>query len=204
LTNENNPLKSKIPWISFKAIDYLKSIDNPDMAVFEYGSGGSTFFWASRAKQVISVEHDEKWFALVKEKIEMEHLQNVQYFLRTPDAFNGNKLSDRSDYVSNYLSFDEAYMDFEFSSYVKEIDKYPDYYFDVIVVDGRARPSCIQHSLNKVKQSGYLIIDNTEREYYLKPFNFSNLEWQKQVFSGPVPYSADFSETTILRRKNKC
>jgi hypothetical protein len=201
ITTNTNPLKTKIPWIPFEAIDYLKQVFNSNMTVFEFGSGASTFFWSSRVKQVITVEHDEKWFKVVKEEIDRKQIDNVEYKLRVPNAIDRNKLSNKSDYISNYLSFDETYFDFEFSSYVKEIDKYPDSFFDIIVIDGRARSSCIKHSLNKVNRNGYLIIDNSDREYYMKPFKFDNRQWEKLVFSGPVPYSADFSETTILRRK---
>jgi hypothetical protein len=200
LTTNKNPLKTKIPWVPFETIDYLEQVINSNMTVFEYGSGASTFFWSSRVKQVITVEHDEKWFKVVKEEIDREQIDNVEYKLRIPNAIDRNKLSNNSDYISNYLSFDETYFDFEFASYVSEIDKYPDYFFDIIVIDGRARPSCIKHSLNKVNRNGYLIIDNSDREYYMTPFKFDNKQWKKLVFSGPVPYSADFSETTILRR----
>src|SRR5882757_1229120 len=57
-----SPATEKIPWICFSAIDRLKEIVRPDMSVFEYGSGGSTLFWASRVKTVVSIEHDKGWF----------------------------------------------------------------------------------------------------------------------------------------------
>lgn len=47
------------------------------------------------------------------------------------------------------------------------IKKFPDNYFDIVLVDGRSRPSCLFHSLNKVKKGGLLVLDNAEREYYL-------------------------------------
>jgi hypothetical protein len=32
------------------------------MDVFEYGSGNSTFWWAARAKSVVSCEHSREWY----------------------------------------------------------------------------------------------------------------------------------------------
>ena len=50
--------KSKIPWYTYPAIEYLNNIDFTDKIVFEYGSGNSSFYWAGKAKFVYSVEHN--------------------------------------------------------------------------------------------------------------------------------------------------
>ena len=83
---------------------------------------------------------------------------------------------------------------------MKQIDQYPDEYFHIVVVDGRARPSCISHALKKVKKGGYLIVDNSERDYYLVPFMFKKPYWRVWKFYGPVPYIYHFSETTIIKK----
>jgi len=54
-----------IPWFSYSAIEYLKSLDLSEMSVFEYGSGGSTIFWANHASNVTSTENNAKWFKKV-------------------------------------------------------------------------------------------------------------------------------------------
>lgn len=55
-----------IPWFAYPAIEYIKQFDLSDKVIFEYGSGNSTRFWETRAKRVISIEHDEKWFNKMK------------------------------------------------------------------------------------------------------------------------------------------
>ena len=54
-----------VPWYTYPAIEYLKSLDFRDKTVFEYGSGNSTLFWAARARRVVSVEDDDAWFARI-------------------------------------------------------------------------------------------------------------------------------------------
>ena len=49
--------KNYLPWFTYPAIEALSNWDLSDKRVFEYGSGFSTLFWASRAKEVVSVEH---------------------------------------------------------------------------------------------------------------------------------------------------
>lgn len=54
-----------IPWYTYPAIEYLTSFDFRDCDVFEFGSGNSSLFWASRARSVVSVENNQEWFEVV-------------------------------------------------------------------------------------------------------------------------------------------
>lgn len=170
------------------------------MAVFEYGSGNSTIFWASRAKEVISVEHDELWHNKMKQEFLKQGFTNIKYILSqaAQDPDFANKLPENP---SGYISSDTNYAGKKFESYVKQIDHYPDNYFDFIIVDGRARPSCVLHALQKLNLNGYLVLDNTERKHYDTAIQLmSTNNWKKWSFYGPVPYSLSFSETSIFQK----
>lgn len=58
-----NPL----PWYTYPAIEYLKQLDFSLARVFEWGSGGSSLFWSSRCREIISVERDREWYERVRE-----------------------------------------------------------------------------------------------------------------------------------------
>lgn len=196
---EKSLMSERIPWLTFPSLHFLKQKINSQMIAFEYGSGGSTLFWSEKIKQVISVEHDKEWYARMKSILETRSISNVQYFLIEPEP--GNPLDKKDPYnPDDYASDDDAYINKSFENYVKKIDAFPPNYFDMVIVDGRARPSCIKHSLNKIKINGYLIIDNSERSYYLASFKFDNSRWKKWDFPGPVPSSYSFSQTTILQK----
>jgi hypothetical protein len=51
-----------LPWISYPAIEYINQLDFSTKTIFEYGAGNSTLFWASLAKEVVSVESDVAWY----------------------------------------------------------------------------------------------------------------------------------------------
>ncbi|MVN92420.1 FkbM family methyltransferase [Mucilaginibacter aquatilis] len=51
-----------IPWVTYSFIDFIKDRLKPEHAVFEFGSGNSTIFYAQRTGIVVSVEHDKEWF----------------------------------------------------------------------------------------------------------------------------------------------
>jgi hypothetical protein len=194
-----NSVDDQTPWISFNAIEFLKKIVRPDMCVFEYGSGGSTMFWISRVQELVSVEHDRSWYSILEEKLDRLSVQNIQYILAEADADPRFFEKDFKN-PGHYISSDPGYAGKNFERYAKSIDVYPDQYFDIIVVDGRARPSCIQQGLPKLKKNGWLIIDNTERRYYMAPFSFDRNSWKISIFAGPVPYVRDFSQTSFLKK----
>lgn len=50
-----------IPWYTYPAIEYIDSLDFGDKAVFEWGAGNSSLYWARVAKTVTSIEHDPFW-----------------------------------------------------------------------------------------------------------------------------------------------
>lgn len=50
-----------LPWFTYPAIEYLAKFDFGSKRVFEYGAGQSTLYWAARASQVVTVEHDAAW-----------------------------------------------------------------------------------------------------------------------------------------------
>lgn len=59
----------RIPWYVYPAIEYLDSLDFLGLTVLEFGSGTGSYWWAERAKYVLSVEHNEDWFNVAKEKL---------------------------------------------------------------------------------------------------------------------------------------
>ena len=68
---DNHPL----PWYTYPAIEYIKQLDFSRKIIFEFGSGNSTKFWASRCERLISIEDDWKWY----DKIKINLPNNVDY-----------------------------------------------------------------------------------------------------------------------------
>ncbi len=50
-----------VPWLAYPAIEFLARRLRPEMAIFEYGCGASTLWWAARVGRVVAVDHDEAW-----------------------------------------------------------------------------------------------------------------------------------------------
>jgi len=52
-----------LPWFTYSFIDFMEPRLIDTMHVFEYGSGYSTRYFATRVASVTSVEHDREWLA---------------------------------------------------------------------------------------------------------------------------------------------
>ncbi len=72
---------SPIPFMNYSIIDFLDERLNRSLALFEYGSGNSTLFFAARVGSVVSVESDPRWY----EEVSKNMPDNVKLVLGDPD-----------------------------------------------------------------------------------------------------------------------
>jgi hypothetical protein len=110
------PIVSGLPWFTSGAIDFLDAWIKPQHHVFEYGCGGSTLFFAARAGNVDSVEHNARWQLRVRAALIERSHSNIRIHLHA--AGREPPLAD--------------------SEYCRALDR-P---FDVIAIDGWAMGKC--------------------------------------------------------------
>lgn len=152
------------PWLSPAATIFLKRHLTKDMSVAEFGSGFSTLFLVAKVKHLVSVEHNEMWHKLVSDKLKKMNVSNIDYkFIPQEELKN-------QDTPLFLKAFDIDERDYDhrkdYVNYFSALDQYQDESFDVIIVDGRARPECVFSSFSKLKKGGLMVLDNSERERY--------------------------------------
>jgi hypothetical protein len=193
LDGMRSPLTDELPWLTYQAIDWLSSHLTKEMSLFEWGLGGSTAFFSHRVDEVFSVEHDPLWFDEVMSTLRVRMYLNVSPKLVTP--------SSAENIDPWFRSTDVSLSGRSLEAYVRSIETYPDNTFDVVLVDGRARPGCMKYAMAKIKSGGYLILDNSERIEYAAGRQLV-AEWRDVRFSGPGPYNALPWETRIWQKRN--
>jgi predicted O-methyltransferase YrrM len=155
-----------LPAIALEAVSLLDLFITKSMRVFEWGAGGSTIFFAERAKTVYTIEHDAIWFDIVKKALDYRDLSNC--YLRVV----------KREITGNYRAYSEAIRD------------YPDDYFDLIMVDGRSRVACIVDAIPKLKRHGMIVLDNSDRGKYKHGLLMLREKgWHRLDFKGTPPYS---------------
>jgi len=149
-----------IPWIPIKAKLWLDKNLRKDWILYEYGSGLSTLYFSPKVKKIISIEHDKEWYYKTHEELK-EKAKNCEYILIEPEHLHAEILKSAKKVYMSHL-----YQKLHFKTYVQSIDKYPDKYFDLVFIDGRARIGCILHSVKKIKSGGFLVLDNSDAKRY--------------------------------------
>lgn len=192
-----DPFKNPIPWLVYDAVDYIEPFLFKGMNVFEYGSGASTLYWRNHGANVVSVEHDVDWYLKVRRHVRKDN--GIRYYLIEP-TYDGVTDIDPAE-PFQYGSEDKAWEGYEFFDYASSIETYPNDYFDLVVVDGRARPSCIAHSVSKINEGGFLILDNSDRDYYLAKTKEFLTGFTKNVFYGNGPFNSVAWTTSVYRRR---
>jgi hypothetical protein len=194
-------LRKPSPWITFEAIDYLDERVARGWKVFEYGSGGSTLYWLSKGAECVSVEHDSRWYAGLRPFIPTD--AKIDYRLVPPDPSGGDDFDGDWDDPHAYRSSVEEFRHYSFRKYAEQIDEFPEEYFDLVLVDGRARPSCINHAMSRVKPDGFLVIDNGDRpHYYRRTIDYLENKFQKISCCGACPVSPRRAQTDIFVKKS--
>lgn len=178
------------PWLCPDAIFALTQLLQSASEGLEYGSGRSTTFFAPYFESYVSIEHEEKWYNLVKEKLNT--LPQVKYFL----------IEAEQNVPQQHLSSEQqVFMPVElfpvpdslFKSYTDFILQFEPESFDFVLVDGRARTTCALNSIEKLKSGGLLVLDNSERARY-KRIHEALASWPK------IETTTGLTNTTIWRK----
>lgn len=196
-----NSIADELPWVNFLAIDFLKKYLRPDFKVFEFGGGGSTLFFCKNTAEVVTVEDHAEWFKTLTETVAAKGYKNWRGFFVSSELTNDPR-PRAHDNPADFKSSVRGLENRSFEKYARTIDQFAAEYFDLILVDGRARPSCIEQAIPRLKKGGLLVVDNTERAHYLAHFQETiatafNIEEDRYA---PVAYTPDFTRTTILRK----
>jgi hypothetical protein len=180
------PLAKRKPMLPHEAIRWLDEHLTKDMSVFEFGSGASTLFFASRVGRLVSVEHHEFWHGFVQNTLDDLGFGHCEYLHASPKSADGE---------TDWGSLHRDYAGMDFFDYVNTIGAYPDHSFDLVLVDGRARICCLRRAIQKVRPGGYLLLDDTRRSEY--DIADEIVPADCIVFTGIHPGSRDVGQTKI-------
>jgi len=188
------------PWLPYLATEYIKQLK--PRRVFEWGSGESTVFFAFKPgiRTLISIEHDEDWYSKVHERLPLNF---IDFRLISPEP--GTIGPDPAN-PAHYKSGSTNLGDVNFKQYASAIDEYD--LFDLILIDGMARASCIHHAFSHVAPGGCMVIDNTgDRPYYLEQtahlFGDYEAGWERVDFMGYGPILDYKWQTTFFINRVK-
>jgi predicted O-methyltransferase YrrM len=146
---------SNVPWIGCAAVaelDRLIGAGPRPFDIFEWGSGGSTIWFAMKqVGRVVTVEHNPAWHQQILEAAQLRGL-TIEAHLRPAVPCPGCRHS---------AGHPASAPDMDFSAYVAIEGSY-----DLILVDGRARVMCFRNAVEHLRPGGYLVLHDSERQCY--------------------------------------
>lgn len=175
-----------VPWWTFDSRDEVAGFlsRRPRARVFEWGSGASTLWLASRAGEVHSVEHDAGWAAALSPRLPV----NVALTVVAPTPATRPVVG----------SAKPGHAGLEFSPYVAAIDAV-DGAFDVIVIDGRAREACLERAVDRLAPDGLIVFDNVDRQRYRRAIGALGAQVEVVTTRGLTPALPYPTRTALLR-----
>jgi len=185
----SSALQRRTPWLVYSARDRIRPFLRHGTRVFEYGSGGSTLWFADLGCEVVSIEHDGPWRQRVLDRLGPDQRGRVSLLLVPPRQAD---LLPPAPFVSTEPSF----RGMSFQDYVSAIEKYPAGHFDVVLIDGRARPDCLWPSWERTRPGGLLVLDDSDRERYRAAMDRLPAEIRED-HAGPAACSRKFGQTTL-------
>lgn len=176
-----------LPWLTYPFINFLEPRLNKNFTMFEFGCGNSTLWFAERVGQIFSVEHDKGWYDEICKNLP-ENAKIVLKEIVTSESYSAITFMSCSDETS-------------YSSEVKSSKQL----YDIILVDGVYRNNSVINSVNALKETGVIIIDNVdyvesnEATEYLFKLGFKRIE-----FWGMCPIAHHDSCTSVFYRSDNC
>lgn len=200
ITGDYHPISARKPWINYPATEFISARLREGQSVFEYGAGGSTLFFLDHGLSVTSIEHDSTWFDKISKAVgKCKHRAAWKGLLCEPSlCLTDSDARDCAD-PDAYISSSRYHQKQNFRTYVQSIDQFDNKSFDWVIIDGRSRPSCVKHSLNKPKKGGFIMVDNTERSHYVTARTLGYLANFRLVHDcyGPTAGLMNFTRTTV-------
>lgn len=151
-----------MPYLTEEAISFLKSVIKKSDRILEFGSGGSTIWFAKNGGHVMSFEHDNNWCQAIKNRLKKLDLNNVDL------RFAPNYIRE------GYLKGDEMFDFILVDSKIRIDDEYIN-----------SRTLCTKTAYLFLKPGGWLFLDNTGKEACKESEEFmGKLGWMEKSIKG--------------------
>ena len=157
------------PCMEESEINFIENYLDKEKDMLEFGSGGSTFYFSNKVKNLISIEHDQYWAHQMNQKIKEKDIKNVKILFAQPNM--------------NYMHGDSpwAFRHQEFKNYIQTPEfirrNIGDFNFDVVLIDGRARVECAKFIYPYLSDDSIIIL----HDYVGRPRYDAIFQWYEEV-----------------------
>ncbi|MDI1249717.1 MAG: hypothetical protein PSV13_12705 [Lacunisphaera sp.] len=177
------PIACEMPWVSFGALAALSRFIRPDHAVFEYGGGGSTLWFARRAASVLTVESHPDWHRSLVATLQARGLAKAVCELH-PISSDDPAQSGHGAFFHRIraqtwdIILIDCYCGFSHSRY------------------GQLRPFAFEHAVQQLKPGGIIVLDDS---WMFPELLGPRPGWVVTDYVSPGPCRYGITSTAILQ-----
>jgi hypothetical protein len=180
----SQPIDHEIPWISFGALDFLRKYVRPSHRVFEYGGGGSTLWFARRARAVLTMENHPDWHRTLTAKLVKRGFSNTTCELHvlsgdTPLAFERDPFFRRIESGTWDIILVDCYCGHDASRY------------------GFTRPFALDLAFKQLSPGGIIVLDDS---WMFRELLGPRPGWRITDFISPGPCRYGVTSTAIFEK----
>lgn len=151
-------LRARLPILPFMdpaEVRLIESYLHENTRMLEFGCGGSTLHFARKVKRLFAIEHDREWFERMKSRVPDN--VTLRHVAKGPDP-EGNRVV-----ASSWEELTHSTRWTEFGGYIGAPKSFGTV-FDVVLIDGRARPECARAILPLLATDGIVFI----HDYFMR------------------------------------
>jgi hypothetical protein len=158
-----------LPWITFPALEFLKTLSLQQFKIVEFGSGASTIWLSGQCKELISYEFDSVYFKAMREVTADSNVRlvDVQALFDglTPDVSCSSFLSELLHNDKDKENFAPGF--WEFINVPRLVDEFKNSTknADLVFVDGGLRSFVLGIISESVSDTCLVVVDNSDVEW---------------------------------------
>lgn len=142
-------------WMHKREIEFIKKYLSPEIIMLEWGSGGSTLEFSKYVKKYYSVENNLHWCKIVDAELFKNSIKNVDLAFRDIEPLPNDYNQPEYKHYYNYINAPD------------DINRLHNAWFDVVLIDGRARRLCAFNVMKYLKENSVVIIHDWHiRQWY--------------------------------------
>lgn len=190
-------LDAREPWIATPALRVLRALVHAGEMVVEWGAGGSTLYFLDSGCCVTTVEHSQDWQERVRADVSPETLCRWTPILIRPEDRTNEVPWDPSDWTTGATSEST-----DVSYYRYATAPAPSRDVTIVLIDGRARPTCLVYA-DAAFPNAVILLDQSERAHYQAAMSeVSRTRGRPRHYAGSVRGLNHLSRTSLWTARN--
>ena len=154
------------PLMRDRAIEFFGQFLRPDMTCLEWGMGGSTLRFGKEVDRWYSLEHNSQWYHDIMHQVsELGLAKKIIGKLCSSGSWDSVRRWTDGDprWPKRWADLERTMKAYGWKDYCTGFKHFGTVTFDLVFVDGRARPECVKQIVESGRLEGILLVHDWKK-----------------------------------------